>query len=82
MNAAIQYFDRAAFALQNAANEGLPLNVRSHLTAMALHACQSLKEALTQMLEENKDDQELAAAIKDLPHTELIENVRNMDLHG
>ncbi|MHC4416309.1 MAG: hypothetical protein ACYS0G_13600 [Planctomycetota bacterium] len=82
MDAALQYFDRAAWALHNATNDSLPLNVKSHLTAVALHACQSLKESLAQMLEGDNDDPELAAAIKNLPHTELIGNVRNMDLHG
>ncbi len=82
MNAALQYFDRAAWALQKATNDDLPLNVKSHLTAVALHACQSLKESLGQMLEGDNNDPELAAAIENLPHTELIENLRNMDLHG
>lgn len=82
MDAALQYFNRAAWALHNATNDSVPLNVKSHLTAVALHACQSLKESLVQMIEGDNDDPELAAAIKKLPHTELIENVRHMDLHG
>jgi hypothetical protein len=77
-----QYFDRAAWALQNTANDSLPLNVRSHLSAIAVHACQSLKEAFDRFSEDNSADIDLVAAIKNLPHTELIENVRNMDLHG
>lgn len=79
---AARYFDRAAWALQNATNDGLPFNVRSHLSAVAVHACQSLKESLDQSSEDNPADTDLAAAIKSLPHTEVIENVRNMDLHG
>lgn len=82
MNASIQYFDRAAWALHNAMNDDLPLNVKSHLTAAAVHACQSLKESLDQAAELDPDDTELAEAIKNLPHTKLIENVRHMDLHG
>lgn len=75
------YFDRAAWAHQNATNDKLPLNVRSHLNAIAVHACQSLKESLDQSAEDNPADTDLATAIKSLPHTELINNVRNMDLH-
>ncbi len=81
-NAVIQYFDRAAWALHNAGNDALPLSVKSHLTAAAVHACQSLKESLDQLIEEEGSDTQLAEAIKTLPHTEFIENVRNMDLHG
>ena len=37
------YFDRSAWAFQNAAhNEALPPAQRSFLTAAAVHACQSL----------------------------------------
>jgi hypothetical protein len=79
---ATHYFDRAGWAFHNAHNDKLPLNVRSHLTAVAVHACQSLKESLIQVSEDSPGDTELAAAIKTLPHTELIENIRNMDLHG
>ena len=78
----IQYFDRAAWALHNAGNDALPLSVKSHLTAVAVHACQSLRESLDQLVEEEGSDTQLAEAIKALPHTEIIENVRNMDLHG
>ena len=78
----IQYFDRAAWALHNAGNDALPLKVKSHLIAAAVHACQSLKESLDQLVEEEGSDTQLAEAIKKLPHTEIIENVRNMDLHG
>lgn len=79
--AAVRYFDRAAWALENAINEPQPA-VKSHLTAAAVHACQSLKEALDQLLQEKSGDSQLMAAIKKLPHTELIENIRSMDLHG
>lgn len=79
---ALQYFDRAAWALHNATNEALALNIRSHLTAVAVHACRSLKEALDQAAEDATDDAHLVAAVRALPHSELIENVRNMDLHG
>jgi hypothetical protein len=84
MNPAIfQYFDRAAWALHNATNDALKPNVKSHLIALGLHACQSLKEALDQVVgEESNGDKHLAAAIKNLPHVELIQNIRNMDLHG
>lgn len=78
----LQYFDRAAWAFHNANNDSLPLNVRSHLIAVSLHACQSLKESLDQLTEEDGDDTALATTIKNLPHTEVIENIRNMDLHG
>ena len=78
---AAHYFDRAAWALHNATNDRLPLNVRSHLAAIAVHACQSLKESLDHSSENNPANTDLAAAIKSLPHTEVIENVRNMDLH-
>ena len=81
-HAVIQYFDRAAWALHNAGNDALPLKVKSHLIAAAVHACQSLKESLDQLVEEEGSDTQLAEAIKKLPHTEIIENVRNMDLHG
>jgi hypothetical protein len=77
-----QYFERADWALCSAMNAPLPLNVKSHLIVMALHACQSLKESLDQFAEDVSEDMQLTAAIKDLPHTELIENVHNMDLHG
>ncbi len=76
------YFDRAASALHNATNDELPLNVRSHLTAVAVHACQSLIESLDQACEDNPTDVDLADAVKGVPHTEVLENVRNMDLHG
>lgn len=76
------YFNRAEWALLNARNEKLPFIVRSHLTAVAVHACQSLKESLDQCANDDTADAGLAAAIAGLPHTELIENVRNMDLHG
>jgi hypothetical protein len=79
---AAHYFDRTAWALQNATNDKLPLNVRSHLSAVAVHACQSLKESLDQSSEDEPADMELAEAIKNLPHTEVIENIRNLDLHG
>lgn len=82
MQNSIQYFDRAAWALQNATNEQLTLVVRSHLTAISVHACQSLKESLDQLSEDNPADAALVTEVKDLPHTEIIENVRNMDLHG
>ena len=81
-HAVIQYFDRAAWALQNAGNDKLPLSVKSHLIAAAVHACQSLKESLDQLVEEEGSDTELEEAIKSLPHIEIIQNVRNMDLHG
>ena len=79
---AVHYFDRAGWAFHNAQNDKLPLKVKSHLTAVAVHACQSLKESLDQIAQDNPGDTELVAAIKSLPHTELIENIRNMDLHG
>lgn len=79
---AAHYFDRASWAFHNVRNDKLPLNARSHLSAVALHACQSLKESLDQIAQDNPEDADFAAAIKSLPHTELIENVRNMDLHG
>lgn len=79
---ALHYFDRSSWAFHNAHNENLPLNVRSHLIAVAVHACQSLKESLDQIAEDNPGDSELATTIKNLPHTELIDNIRNMDLHG
>lgn len=79
---AAHYFDRAGWAFNNAHNDKLPLNVRSHLTDVAVHACQSLKESLGQIAQDNPGDKQFADAIKNLPHTELIENIRNMDLHG
>lgn len=80
--AVLQYFDRAHWAFHNANNDSLPLKVKSHLIAVSLHACQSLKESLDQLTEENIDDTTLATTINSLPHTEVIENIRNMDLHG
>lgn len=78
-----QYFHRACWALQNAGNNELPAVVRSHMTAMAAHACQSLKESLQQIIEaEPESHAELKAALRDLPHAALIENIRNLDLHG
>lgn len=76
------YFDRATWAFHNAQNEKLPPKVKSHLTAVAVHACRSLKESLDQIAEDAPGDAELAAAVRTLPHGELIENIRNMDLHG
>jgi len=82
MIATVHYFNRAYWALHNAHQDALPLNVRGHLTAVAVHACQSLKESLDQLAQDNPTDADLAGAIKGLPHTKLIENIRNMDLHG
>jgi hypothetical protein len=76
-----QYFHRAAWALHNATNAQLEPIVRSHLTAMAVHACQSLKERLDQLAADTADEL-FATALKNLPHTQLIENTRNSDLHG
>ncbi len=82
-HAVLQYFDRAAWALHHATNDSLPLNVKSYLTAAAVHACHSLKESLDQIAEDGTSgDTQLAAAIKNLPNAKLIENIRNMDLHG
>lgn len=81
--AVIQYFDRARWALHNAANDTLPPNAKSHLTAMAVHACQSLKESLTQWgAERSTPDEEFTTEVARLPHAQLIENIRNLDLHG
>lgn len=44
--ALLRYFDRAVWAFRNANNDSLPLNAKSHLIAVSLHACQSLKESL------------------------------------
>lgn len=79
---AAHYLDRAVWAFRNTYNEQLPLSVRSHLTAVAVHASQSLKESLDQISRDNPGDADLVAEIKSLPHTKLIENIRNMDLHG
>ena len=79
---AIQYFDRACWALRNATSDALPLNVKSHLAAFAVHACQSLKESLEQLALDHPNDVGLAQEVKELPHSEIIGNVRNLDLHG
>lgn len=82
-HAVLQYFDRAAWALRNATNDALESNVKSHLSAMAVHACQSLQESFDQAAGQETDgDKSLAAAMKDLPHANLIKNIRDMDLHG
>lgn len=50
---------------------------------MAVSACQSLREALDQLAEdETQPNPKLKTAISKLPHVHLIENIRNMDLHG
>lgn len=84
MNTAIyQYYDRADWARHNATNDALEPNVKSHLIAMAVSACQSLREALDQVAEdETQPNPKLKTAISNLPHVHLIENIRNMDLHG
>jgi hypothetical protein len=76
-----QYFHRASWALHNSTNDKLEPIVKSHLMAMAVHACQSLREHLDYLAAE-KTHAELNAALKILPHAQLIENIRNMDLHG
>lgn len=82
-HAVFQYFDRAMWALHNATNDALDPRTKCHLTAVTVHACQSLKESLDQVIgEDTSGDVELAAAIRDLPHAKLIENIRNSDLHG
>jgi hypothetical protein len=82
MSHAAHYFDRAIWAFMNAKNDKIALNAQSHLCAAAIHACQSLKESLSLIMEENPDDEALRLAVKGLPHSELIENIRNTDLHG
>src|SRR5690606_35471844 len=75
-----QYYHRAFWALHNATNYKLEPIVRSHLTAVAVHACQSLRECLDQLATDGADA-EFVIAVKSLPHGRLIENIRNYDLH-
>jgi len=81
-DAILQYFDRGAWALCNSKNPKLDWTRRAHLTSMAVHACQSLKEALDVLVHDTNGDSQLASEVGALPHIELIANVRNMDLHG
>jgi len=76
---AAQYFDRAAWALQSATHADVKDMVRSHLLAVALHGCDSLRESLTHLA---ANDETLAASVRQLPHANLIENLRNADIHG
>lgn len=82
-NPIIQYYRRAAWALINATKPEMPPSSKSYLTAMSLHASRSLKEAFDQAAKEKEGkDDGFVSAVNDLPHTNLIERVRNMDIHG
>lgn len=81
-DAAFRYYDRASLVLRCARKEETSANERSHFLAIAVHACQSLKESLYQAVDSENGDPSLHVTIKGVPHLEIVENVRNMDLHG
>lgn len=75
------YFERALFAYNNAAGEGIDPYSKGMLTAFCLHACQSFRESLEQF-STSRTRQDLFDTIQNLPFLGLIQEMRNQDLHG
>jgi len=74
-----RYIKRAIFALNSAGQCGSDPEVRSHFTAFCAHACQSVRESLSLYY---ADDSTKLKLVVTLPHVEMLELVRNHDLHG
>jgi len=76
------YLSRADFFLRHYELEGTPPEVRSFLLAAAVHAADSAREELVRLSEQPLFPEALSQRIRSIKRGNLIERVRNMDVHG
>lgn len=76
-----RYWERVVFTFNHLHNLKTEPPMKAMLTAFCIHATQSVTEALGNLAEDRKDDN-LKAALDALEFAQLLEHVRNHDLHG
>lgn len=76
----VEYLSRAAFFATNANNEEFEPSIRTALLAAAVHAAESASEELDRISETASP--EIKAAIQAVPRRNIIQRLRNLDLHG
>ncbi len=76
-----RYWERVVFTFNHLHDLKTEPPMKAMLTAFCIHATQSVTEALLKLAEVRKDD-DLKASVESLQYSQLLEHVRNHDLHG